>query len=100
MNYYNIDFEIVALAIAIFFDVYALTKYSRETVQNVRFVGVSHSLTLAIATEIFWAVSVNNSAPLVLKTIFHSVYFLFLFIYVYNIDLYIASYILVFLPLL
>lgn len=100
MNYYNIDFEIVALAIAIFFDVYALTKYSRETVQNVRFVGVSHSLTLAIAAEIFWAVSVNNSAPLVLKTIFHSVYFLFLFIYVYNIDLYIASYILVFLPLL
>lgn len=93
MNYYTIDFEIVALAIAIFFDVYALTKYSRETVQNVRFVGVSHSLTLAIAAEIFWAVSVNDSAPLVLKTIFHSVYFLFLFIYVYNIDLYIASYI-------
>lgn len=90
---YNIDFEIVAIAVAVFFDVYALTRYSRETVQNVRFVGVSHALTLVIATELIWIASVNFGAPVLLKTILHSIYFIFLFIFTYNIDRYIASYI-------
>lgn len=89
---YDINFELAGLLVMAFLDFYSVTRYSRDTVQNRRFIDVSHSLTLSLITEILWILSVNFSISVYLEIVLNAVFYMATFFYYYCIVKYIASY--------